>query len=108
MIAIHNLFANLSGDTQAEQTTALLSHRHLRIERIVSYGQSSPPNFWYDQEQAEWVILLTGSAGLRFEGEACARTLRAGDCVDIPAHTRHRIDWTDATQPTIWLAVHYS
>jgi cupin 2 domain-containing protein len=108
MIANDNLFANLPEASHAEQIIALLSYRNLRIERIVSRGQASPANFWYDQDQAEWVVVLAGSAGLRFEDEASARTLRAGDYVNIPAHRRHRVDWTDATQPTIWLAIHYS
>jgi cupin 2 domain-containing protein len=107
MIAIDNLFATLSEHAQAEQITALLSHRNLRIERIVSRGQASPPNVWYDQDQAEWVIVLAGSAGLRFEDESSVRALRAGDYVNIPAHVRHRVEWTDAAQPTIWLAIHY-
>ena len=39
----------------------------MRIERIVSTGQSSPPGFWYDQADDEFVVLLSGSARLRFE-----------------------------------------
>ncbi len=77
-----------------------------RIERIVSSGQASPAGYWCDQEQTEWVILLSGSAGLLFEGEDAPRILRPGDYVEIPARLRHRIKWTDATEPTVWLAVH--
>ena len=79
----------------------------MRIERIVSTGQASPPGFWYDQDWAEWVLVLSGAAGLEFEGEAAPRRLGPGDCVLIPAHARHRVAWTDAHQPTVWLAVHY-
>jgi cupin 2 domain-containing protein len=102
-----NLFAELPQDRMEEQTTELLATPAVKIERIVSHGQASPEGFWYDQDRAEWVILLTGSAKLLFEGEASARTLRPGDYVDIPAHTRHRVEWTDTAHATIWLAVHH-
>jgi cupin 2 domain-containing protein len=108
MIDIRNLFADIPARLPAEQITQLLSRENLKIERIVSHGQASPPDVWYDQDLAEWVIVLTGSAGLRFQGEAAAQTLHAGDYVTIPAHTRHRVDWTDAEHATVWLAVHYS
>ncbi|MBU6529261.1 cupin domain-containing protein (plasmid) [Methylocystis sp. MJC1] len=80
--------------------------RFTRIERIVSTGQASPLGFWYDQEQTEWVVLLSGSAGLMFEGEDALHILRSGSYVEIPAHLRHRVEWTDAAEPTVWLAVH--
>ena len=67
----------------------------------------SPPGFWYDQDRPEWVIVLAGSAAVRFEGETAPRTLRRGDYLHIPAHARHRVEWTDKDAPTIWIAVHY-
>jgi len=27
--------------------------------------------------------------------------------VDLPAKCRHRVDWTDPDEPTVWLAVFY-
>ena len=27
--------------------------------------------------------------------------------VELLAHTRHRISWTNPEEPTIWLAIHY-
>jgi cupin 2 domain-containing protein len=102
-----NLLASLPARLDAEQIIALVENENLRIERIVSTGQASPPGFWYDQPWAEWVLVLTGSAGLLFEGEAEPRVLRAGDYLLIPAHRRHRVAWTDPEQPTVWLAVHY-
>jgi cupin 2 domain-containing protein len=102
-----NLLAALSQRLAAEQTTALVAKENLRIERIVSTGQASPPGFWYDQEWTEWVLLISGSAGLLFEGEAEPRALRPGDYLLIPAHRRHRVAWTDVDHPTIWLAVHF-
>jgi cupin 2 domain-containing protein len=104
---IDHLFADIPARLESEQVTTLLAAGALRIERIVSRGQKSPPGFWYDQDEAEWVIVLAGCARLRFEGEAAARDLAPGDYVHIPAHRRHRVEWTDPAQATIWLAVHY-
>jgi len=106
---IANLFADLPRSTASdEQNSELLSRRGLRIERIVSTGQCSPPGFWYEQPGGEWVLLIRGAARLRFADEAEARPLHPGDFVDIAAHRRHRVDWTDPDQPTIWLAIHYA
>lgn len=90
-----------------ELVTVLATGAGVRIERILSTGQSSPPGFWYDQDQDEWVALLAGAASLRFADEAEARTLCPGDWLRIPAHRRHRVDWTAPDRPTIWLAVHF-
>jgi cupin 2 domain-containing protein len=107
MIAGGNLFADIPGALPAELITPLLDAPQVRIERIVSRAHASPPGFWYDQPQAEWVVVLSGSAGLQLEGEATPRTLRRGDYLAIPAHARHRVAWTDANEPTVWLAVHH-
>jgi cupin 2 domain-containing protein len=101
-----NLFANLPTRLDKEETAILAELSGARIERIVSTGQASPPGFWYDQDWTEWVILLAGSAGLLIEGEAAARILAPGDYLEIPPRVRHRVEWTDADQPTVWLAVH--
>ncbi len=104
-----SIFADLPRSTaSAEQFSELLKRPGLRIERIVSTGQCSPADFWYDQPDGEWVLLIQGEARLRFADEAEARHLRAGDFVDIAPHRRHRVDWTTTEQPTIWLAIHYS
>ncbi len=102
-----NLFSPLPEARAAEAVDALLTRPGLRIERIVSQGQASPPGFWYDQAEGEWVILLAGAAGLRFADEAEARLLGPGDWLDIAPHRRHRVDWTDPAAPTIWLAIFY-
>ena len=107
MTAIANLFADIPARLAREQITMLAAAPALRIERIVSRGQASLPGFWYDQPQAEWVIVLAGRAELRFEGEAAATPMGPGDWLHIPAHRRHRVDWTDPTQATVWLAVHH-
>jgi len=102
-----NLLASLPQGLAAEQTIELLTNANVRIEQIVSTGQASPPEFWYDQEWAEWVLVLTGSAGVLIDGEAEPRVLRPGDYLLIPAHRRHRVAWTEAERPTVWLAVHF-
>jgi len=102
-----NLFADLPAALAQEQMTELLSRPGLKIEKIVSTGQASPDGFWYDQPQAEWVVLLRGRARLRFQDEVEARTLVPGDVVNIAPHRRHRVEWTAADEPTVWLAVHY-
>lgn len=104
---LNNLFNPHPACTATEHFDELLARSGLCIERIVSHGQSSPEDFWYDQPQGEWVLVLSGSAGLRFEHEASARVLKPGDFVEIPAHCRHRVEWTDNTQATVWLAVHF-
>jgi cupin 2 domain-containing protein len=108
MLATRNLFANVPEGLIEEEITILAEFPGARIERIVSTGQASQPGFWYDQEQTEWVVLLSGSAGFLFEGEVAQRTLRPGDYLEIPAHARHRVEWTDANESTVWLAVHVS
>ena len=79
----------------------------LRIERIVSTGQISAEDRWYDQTREEFVLVVAGAARLRIEGEAEDRSMQAGDWVILPAHCRHRVTWTQADPPTVWLAVHY-
>ena len=79
----------------------------VRIERIVSTGQATPEGQWYDQPRAEWVALLQGEAGILFEGELEPRRLVPGDWLMIPAHARHRVEWTASDATTVWLAVYY-
>lgn len=85
----------------------LLEAPGLRLERIVSTGQSTPPGQWYDQVTSEWVVVLRGSGCIRFEDSPDIVVLRAGDHLWIPAHRRHRVEWTAPAEPTVWLALHY-
>lgn len=100
-----NMLRDLPDARAREITDAIITAPGVRIERIVSRGQASPPGFWYDQPEAEFVLLLAGAARLRFADEASALTLGPGDWVEIAAHRRHRVEWTDPDQPTVWLAV---
>ena len=103
-----NLFADLSAASAGEEAfSEIFARPGSKIERIISQGQVSPPEFWYDQAWNEWVIVLKGSAILQFEDEPATRALSEGDYVLIPARKRHRVEWTDPQQQTIWLAVHF-
>ena len=102
-----NLFDDRPRQSDKEVLTELLWRNGVRIERIVSTGQSTPVDKPYTQEYEEWVLLVSGSAGLWIEGEA-ERVLRPGDCVLIPSHRPHRVTWTAKGGPTVWLAVHLS
>src|SRR4051812_40938127 len=106
MPASGNLFAHIPDRADEEEVTELLAAPDLRIERIVSTGQASPPGFWYDQDWDEWVVVLSGTAELRLEEEAEPRRLRRGDYLHLPARARHRVAWTDPGEPTVWLAIH--
>jgi cupin 2 domain-containing protein len=102
-----NLLTNVPRQLQDEAILTLLRAPNVRIERIVSTGHATPPGQWYDQDQAEWVLVLTGSAGLIFEGETEPLRLERGSYVHIARHVRHRVAWTDPSTPTVWLAIHY-
>jgi cupin 2 domain-containing protein len=108
-IEVRNIFDSVSmaAGPRSESIEEILVRSRLKIERIVSHAHRSPPGFWYVQTWNEWVIVLSGSAKLRFEDEAEVRCITAGDYVFIPAKKRHRVDWTSETEPTVWLAVHF-
>lgn len=101
-----NLLADLPSQLPTELVTTLLEAADVRIERIVSHGHASPDGFWYDQDRHEWVLVLTGTAKLRFEDGMVE--MDAGDSVNIPARKTHRVEWTTPDEPTIWLAVDYN
>jgi cupin 2 domain-containing protein len=101
-----NLFAGIPASLEEELTDGLVRTDAVRIERIVSRGHASPPGFWYDQPESEWIVLLIGGAELAFaDGETVALT--PGDWIDIPAHRKHRIERTDPDRETVWLVVFY-
>jgi cupin 2 domain-containing protein len=90
-----------------ELVDILLESPGLRLERIVSTGQAMGEENWFDQRWDEFVVVVSGSARLRIEGENEDRMLEAGDWILLPAHCRHRVTWTQSRPPTVWLAVHY-
>ena len=103
----NNLFGEIPAVLTEELVQPLITAPAVRIEKIVSRGHCSSVDFWYDQEIDEFVALLKGSAGIRFEGRREILELRPGDTLNIPAHVRHQVVWTDPEIDTVWLAVHY-
>lgn len=99
------LLAGLPDGAGAEEFLPLVANGGTRMERIVSTGQASPADFWYDQEEDEFVLLVAGRAVLAIEGRDEPLLLEPGDWVNLPAHCRHRVEWTCAEPPTVWLAV---
>ena len=100
-----NIFADLPSHLPEELVQTLIDAANVRIERIVSHGHASPADFWYDQAQHEWVIVLKGAARLQFEDGMIE--MKVGDFVNIPAFKKHRVDWTTPDEPTVWLGVRY-
>ena len=103
-----NLFRNLPNAEETEAIQILMEEKGVSIERIVSKGERSPEGFWYDQERSEWVLVLRGRGRLLFEEGGEEIEMGPGDWVEIPAHCRHRVEWTAPGEETLWLAVHYS
>lgn len=104
---INNIFHGIPSQISDELLEVLQENGTVKIERIVSKGHISPENFWYDQQKNEWIIVLKGNARLSFINQNKPIVLTAGDFLNIPAHIKHRVDWTDPHQETIWLAIHY-
>lgn len=102
-----NLFADIPASLPEEVFEDIVSTDHIRIERILSHGHSSPETGWYDQSEHEWVMVLDGQGVIEFE-DGTVVTLNQGDYLNIPAGQKHRVASTDSTQVTIWLAVFYS
>ena len=100
-----NLLSSISATLPDELTEMLVQAKHVRIERIVSQGHVSPEGFWHDQTENEFVLLIQGAARLRFEENVVE--MKPGDWINIPAHRKHRVEWTTPDEQTIWLAVFY-
>jgi cupin 2 domain-containing protein len=107
MPAISNFFADIPASLPVELMQTVAKGRDVRIERIISRGHRSEEGFWYDQPEYEWVILLRGAARIRFADDDVVM-LEPGDYLNIAAHEKHRVEWTDPNVETLWLAVHYS
>ena len=101
-----NLFESIPEDLKHELFDVLVQNPGVKIERIVSKGHVSPASGWYDQERNEWVLVLKGCAAISFD-DGMEISLKSGDFLNIPAHRKHKVSWTDPETETIWLAVHY-
>ena len=88
-----------------DEFSEVLAKGDVKIERIVSTGQITPPDVWYDQDQDEWVVLLEGEARLLFLGEE-EISMKKGDYLLIKAHEKHRVTYTSVHPACIWLAIH--
>lgn len=101
-----NIFDDIPHNMPKEVVQTLLQADDVRIERIISHGHVSAPDFWYDQRQHEWAIVLKGAARLQFED--CMVEMKVGDFINIPAFKKHWVDWTTPDEPTVWLGVRYN
>jgi len=107
MNTIKNIFEDIPGSLKEEAFENLLIAKHLRLERIISKGHQTPPGKWYDQDQNEWVLLLKGAATIKIAKQQELIHLKAGDHLLIPAHQKHRVEWTSEEEVTIWLALFF-
>ena len=104
---ISNIFSNIPSNISQEIFETIITTDELKIERIISKGHVSPKDFWYDQSDSEWVMVLQGRAKLRFRENGEVIELSPGDHLNIPPHVKHRVEWTDPNQETTWLVVYY-
>ena len=101
-----NLLKNIPQILSEEFFETLVKNENIHIERIVSKGHASPEKGWYDQDKNEWVLVLKGAARLAFE-DGSEESMEPGDWLEIPAHVKHRVLWTDEEGETVWVAVHF-
>jgi len=101
-----NIFTGIPAELPKELFECIVKRENVHIERIVSKGHMTPTDQWYDQDWDEWVILLQGQATILYEKKMQSITLTPGDYLLIPAHMRHRVEWTTPDHHTIWLTVH--
>lgn len=101
----YNIFDEIPVDRSEEKFFEIFKNETIKIEKIVSNGQKSPQNFWYEEEKNEFVLVLEGFAIVEFEDFEVE--LKKGDCLNIKAYQKHRVKFTSQTEPTIWFAVFY-
>ena len=102
-----NIYADIPARLADELTSILTSNSNIRIERIISQGHKSAEEFWYDQDEHEWVVVLQGQAKIRFEDSSRPVHIGPGDHLLIPKHRKHRVEWTTPGEATVWLAVFF-
>lgn len=103
---VANIFELADRLPQQELFDKLLENDRVLIERVVSTGQVTPAGEWYDQEQDEWLIVLQGEGELGYEDGSRIR-LATGDYLLIPAHQKHRVEYTSSEPPCIWLTIFF-
>jgi cupin 2 domain-containing protein len=105
-IKTQNIFKTNPEKPNEEIFEIILNNKNLKLERIITNGQTTPPGEWYNQENDEWVVLIQGSALILFENEKFI-ILNKGDHILIPKNCKHRVQWVDSNQECIWLALHF-
>lgn len=103
---MNNLFSSIPTTLDREIFEDLFKNENVRIEKILSKGHCSGENDWYDQDENEWVVVLKGAGTVVFADDRQVQ-LNEGDYLNIPAHTKHRVSWTDPDVVTVWLAIFY-
>ncbi len=107
MTRMKNLLKNIPDRLPEELFETLVETDAIHIERIISKGHSSPKGGWYDQDQNEWVLVLKGAARLAFE-DGSEVSMGPGDALEILAHVKHKVVWTDPEEETVWVGVQYT
>ena len=103
---MNNIFETIPDNIETEVFEELIKSDNVRIERIISKGHKSPASGWYDQDNNEWILVVQGEAMILFADESSVK-MKAGDYLNIKAHKKHKVEWTDPNIETIWLAIHY-
>lgn len=102
---MNNIFQLPNDFGNQEIFETIINSHNVKIERIISTGQTTPEGIWYDQDHDEWVILLQGKATLLYSNNSSIN-LKAGDYLLIKANQKHRVTFTSSNPPCIWLAIH--
>ncbi|MCW9088308.1 MAG: cupin domain-containing protein [Gammaproteobacteria bacterium] len=105
-MSLNNLFEGIPEVVGEELFDEIVNSAGVRVERILSQGQTSPASGWYDQDENEWVVILQGAGKIAFE-DGSEVLLSRGDYLNIPKHTKHRVAWAEPDAVTVWLAVFY-
>lgn len=101
-----NILQNLPLDLDKEIFETIFKNKNIKIERIISYGQTSPVDFWYEQEENEFILLLSGEARLEFLDKPDLH-LKKGDYTLLPSKLKHRVAFTSKSEVSIWLAIFF-
>ncbi len=102
-----NIFDSIPDNLTDEIFEPLIHGKNFKLERIISYGHTSPETGWHDQNHDEWIMILKGDAIITFEDKNDVKLIE-GSYLNIPAHTKHRVSWTSQKTETIWLVIHFS
>lgn len=103
-----NLWAGIPAELPHELCEVIGGTSRVRVERIVSRGHRSEPDFWYDQDEDEFVLLLGGFARLELQNPHEVVDLNPGDYLTIAAHRPHRVEFTNPEDDTLWLTVFFA